>query len=142
MHRRLLAIAVLAVLFMTAGNASAQDVTFRFTGQVRELSGSPFEDISPGTTFNGCYTFNLERLIRTAPARWRLPPRPRLRCGRADGITTFQTNRTAGGFLIELVNNHGNPSSDNYYLGSENNRISKRVLNFLDELRRRVPTGQ
>jgi hypothetical protein len=128
MHRRLLAIAVLAVLSMTAVNASAQNVTFRFSGQVRELSGSPFEDIGPGTTFNGCYTFSLD-----TPDTNGASTVGDFRHGPGYGVvvqmgsTTFQTNRTAGGFLIELVNNHGNPSSDNYYFGSENNRISKGV---------------
>ena len=128
MHRRLFAIAAVAVFFVTASSVSAQDVTFRFTGQVRELSGSPFEDIGPGTSFNGCYTFSLATPdTNSASTVGDYRHGPGYGVVVQMGSTTFQTNRTAGGFLIELVNDHGNPSSDNYYFGSENNRISKGV---------------
>ena len=128
MHRRLFAIAAGAVLFLTAGNASAQDVTFRFSGQVRELFGSPFEDIGPGTTFNGCYTFSLSTPdTNSASTVGHYPHGPGYGVVAQIGSTTFQTNRDAGGFMIELVNNHGNPSMDNYYFASENNLLAKGV---------------
>ena len=136
MHRRLFAIAAGAVLFLTAANASAQDVTFRFTGQVRELFGSPFEDIGPGTTFNGCYTFSLSTPdTNSASTVGHYPHGPGYGVVAQIGSTTFQTNRDAGGFMIELVNNHGNPSMDNYYFASENNLLAKgvyvRYISFL-----------
>ena len=132
MPRRLFAIAVVAVWFLTASDAFAQDVTFRFTGQVRELSGSPFVDIGPGTTFNGCYTFSL-----STPDTSGASTVGEYRHGPGYGVvaqvgsTTFQTNRDAGGFMIGLVNNHGNPSSDNYIFNSENNLLSKGVVRAL-----------
>jgi len=136
MQRRLLAVAAGAVLFLTAGNASAQDVTFRFTGQVRELFGSPFEDIGPGTTFNGCYTFSLSTPdTNSASTVGHYPHGPGYGVVAQIGSTSFQTNRDAGGFMIELVNNHGNPSMDNYYFASENNLLAKgvyvRYISFL-----------
>ena len=129
MHRRLLAIAVLAVLFMTAGNASAQDVTFRFTGTVGELNASPFEGIGPGTTFNGCYTFNLQTPDTND---WPSVGDYRHTSGPYGlviqiGAHAFQSNRSAGDFLIELVNDHYS-GWDNYLLRSYNNLRSGGLL--------------
>ena len=58
MHRRFTGIVCLAVALTCAQSAAAQDTTFRFTGEVEDISGYPFSDIALGTAIAGCYTFN------------------------------------------------------------------------------------
>ncbi len=118
MYRTLLALT--AVLLCSAVSAHAQDVTFRFSGAINQLDRSPFPDIGPGTTFTGCYTFDIgapdQNGAPTVGDYWHSSQQYGMVV--RVGSHVFQTNRSAVEFLVELVNDHGNPASDNYLIRS------------------------
>src|SRR5918993_3677196 len=126
MHQRLLAVG--AALLCFAGSARAQETTFRFQGQVTQLNASPFHDIAVGTPISGCYTFDLSTPDQNGIATVGSYPHPSGPYGVAIriGSYAFQTNRIAGGFYIETVDDHN--GFDNYLLRSSNNLLASGLL--------------
>ena len=118
MYRTL--VALIAILLCSAASAHAQDTTFRFSGQVTDVGASPFTDIGVGTPITGCYTFNLaapdQNGLPTVGDYWHSSQQYGVVV--RIGSHVFQTDRTAVEFLVELVNDHGNPASDNYLMRS------------------------
>jgi hypothetical protein len=125
MYRTLLAL--IAVLLCSAASANAQETTFRISGQINELHGSPFPDIGPGTPFTGCYTFDLStRNSGSVPTVGDYYHGPGYGVVIRVGSQVFQSNRTAGGFLVELVNDHN--GFDNYLFHSNSNLMTSGQL--------------
>ncbi|HJU43404.1 MAG TPA: hypothetical protein VJ691_11340 [Vicinamibacterales bacterium] len=126
MYQRLLTVA--AALLCFAVSAQAQVTTFRFAGQVTWLSGSPFHDIGVNSPISGCYSFDLSTPDTNDLATVGDYVHPAGPYGVAIqiGSYSFQTNRIAGGFLIEITDNHN--SSDNYLFRSSNNLLSSGLL--------------
>ena len=110
-------------LLCFAGSAQAQETTFRISGEIHQLSGSPFPDIGPGTPFTGCYTFDLSTpntgSVPTVGDYWHGPG---FGAVIRVGSHVFQSNRAAGQFLVEIVNDHH--GFDNYLFRSYNNLIT------------------
>ena len=125
MYRSLLAL--IAVLLFSAASAHAQETTFRISGQINEVYGSPFPDIGPGTPFTGCYTFDL-----STPNSGSVPTVGDYFHGPGYGVVirigsqVFQSNRTSAGFLVEIVNDHN--GYDNYLFRSSSNLMTSGQL--------------
>lgn len=102
--------------------ARAQDVTFRFSGTIAQVSNSPFADIAVGTPFSGRYTFNLgapnENSFPGVADYWyrSAPYGVTVRIGSRE----FKTNPAAVEFLIEQVHGHY-VGIDNYLFRSYSN---------------------
>lgn len=125
MYRKLFTVA--SALLCLAATAHAQETTFRFTGQVTQLNGSPFHDIAIGTTFTGCYAFDLSTPdTNSFPTVGDYFHGPGYGVAISIGSYSFQTNRIAGGFLIEVVDNHN--GRDNYLFRSSNNLLASGLL--------------
>ena len=126
MYRRL--VTLTAVLLCSAASAHAQETTFRFSGQVTQLSGSPFHDIAVGSTISGCYAFDLATPNQSGFGTVGSYPHPAGPYGVAIriGSYAFQTNRIAGGFYLELVDNHND--RDSYLFRSVNNLLASGLL--------------
>jgi hypothetical protein len=102
--------------------ARAQDVSFRFSGTITDVSSSPFTDVAVGTPFSGTYTFNLgavnENGFPGVADYWyrSAPYGVAVRIGNHE----FKSNPASVEFLIELV--HGHYSGiDNYLFRSYSN---------------------
>jgi opacity protein-like surface antigen len=105
-----------------AAPAAAQDVTFKFSGTLSYVDRSPFPDITEGTPFTGCYTFNLsapnEGSISSVGDYWyhSAPYGVSVQIG----SHVFKTDPAAVEFLVELVNDHYS-GFDNYVFHSYRN---------------------
>ena len=107
---RTFALSLFALTLAFPGSAAAQDVTFRFSGQVTEVYGWPFPNITQGSTIEGCYTFNLSTpedpgnssanhgtyIHRQAPAGMVVQV----------GSAAFQTNRAVPDFWVTIGNDY------------------------------------
>lgn len=127
MPRRILVLLVLTLAVAFPGAALAQDVTFRFTGQVTSTSGSPFPDIHAGSTISGCYTINGSTPNTGQIAQSGVYQHSTAPYGTVMQIESnnFQTNRADASFLVNVVNDYY--GQDNYSFGSYNNLPTKAV---------------
>ena len=102
--------------------AAAQAVTFKFSGTLTYVDRSPFPDITEGTPFTGCYTFNLstpnEGSIPSVGDYWyhTAPYGVAVQIG----SHVFKTDPAAVEFIVELVNDHYS-GFDNYVFHSYRN---------------------
>ena len=132
MPRRLFALGVSSLMLTIAAGASAQDITFRFTGEVEQLMGSPFPDISVGTPITGCYTFNPNTPPDPYNMSWpsvRWYPHSQAPAGvvMQIGSNAFQTNRAAPDFIIGVADNRPD-GYDAYSFISYTNRLTRGLL--------------
>src|SRR5919106_2045560 len=113
----------LVSIWMGADPAAAQNVTFRFSGVITDRYGDALPELTPGTSLTGCYTFNLnaadENSAPTVGDYWHSAAPYGIVVDA--GWHRFQTDPDNVMFLVETVNDHGIPSSDNYGLRSYNN---------------------
>lgn len=117
-----------AALLCFAISAHAQETTFRFQGEVTWLSGSPFHDIAVGSPISGCYTFDLSTPDTNGIGTVGSYEHPGGPYGVAIriGSYAFQTNRIAGGFYIEVADDHN--GWDSYLFRSTNNLLASGLL--------------
>jgi hypothetical protein len=120
--------AVLLALFLGfAATAQAQDRTINLTAQVavvEDPQGALGGAINPGDTITGSYTYNLatpdSNTLPTVGDYWHIGPGV-YGISLQAGDLVFRSNPADVMFLVELVNDHGTPASDNYLLRSYHN---------------------
>jgi hypothetical protein len=113
----------LVSFWILAAPAAAQDVTFKFSGAITERFGDAFPDVTPGTPFTGTYTFKLDATddnsFPTVGDYWHTTSPYGIVVN--VGPYRFESDPSNVMFLVEVVNDHGNPASDNYVVRSYSN---------------------
>src|SRR5689334_10944122 len=122
MRYRLTGFVCFALALILSRPAAAQDVTFRFSGQVDQLFASPFGDVGIGTAVNGCYAFNPNKSDSNSDPNIGDYAQASRGFVIQIGSTAFQTNRIASDFLIEIGNDFS--GQDFYHAQSMVNRLS------------------
>lgn len=120
--------AVLVALFLGwVAMADAQDQTIVLTAIVATVDdpqGVLGGAINPGDTLSGSYTYNLatsdSNPLPTVGDYWHIGPGPYGISLQGGGLR-FRSNPDNVMFLVELVNDHGTPSRDNYLIRSYTN---------------------
>ena len=118
-----------AAATLYAAPVAAQDITFEFNGVITQRFGPFFPEIAEGTPFHGTYTFNLNTpnsgSLPTVADYWHYSSPAGVMVDVAGH--RFQTDPSNVQFLVELVNDHGMPASDNYVFTSYANQVESGV---------------
>ena len=118
---------------MTAMAAWATPVAFQVSatvGRVDDPSGALSGSVQVGDTITMTYTYDTDTAntgsVPTVGDYWHDGPPYGMRVDA--GPVSFATDPMATSFLVEFVNDHGNPGSDNYLLRSYANVVSRGAI--------------
>jgi hypothetical protein len=123
-------LAATAALWVVAADAQAAQVTVYFTGtivQKSDFSSGLGARAEPGARFSGFYRYDTStpdtNLLPTVADYYHTGAQSGFGIQVVVDGLTFETDPNQVLFLVELVNNHGNPPSDDYGVLSYNNRV-------------------